>query len=276
MHRRHLLALLVAVVALVAVSATLITPGPTASNTPSSDQQYPEGAGPNHIDFSTLDSDDDNVSHTPRERWDSYALVYTEPPERRIVEGNYYINSSTGEIISELWYDAKDYRNGKTYAYVQPAESIPNEYQREELESDKSFVYDDATDAYYRYDPYYGRVAPTNIGRHTEVLESYTWEAINTTTHHGVPVITYRVTGKRTNTSRAPPAINGTLQLGVEDGIVYAFDITLDGDGSYRYTYEVRPAPFPDHDWVDTARDVAAVNTTSDGSSERQQQHLVR
>ena len=275
MHRRHLLALLVALVALITVSATLIAPGPAASNPLSSDQQYPDGVGPNHINFSTLNADGRNVSYTPREYWESYAIIYTEPPERRRVEGNYYINSSTGEIISDLWHGATDYRYGKTYAYVQPADSIPNEDQREEFKSDESFVYDSTTDAYYRYDPYYGRIAPTTIGRHTDILEFYTWEAINTTTHHGVPVITYQVTGKRTNSSRVPPTSSGTLRLGVEDGIVYAFDIALDeSEGNYHYTYDVRPVPFPDHEWVETAQDVATTNTTSNSSPERQQRHV--
>lgn len=269
MHRRRLLALLVALLAVVTVSATLVAFGPAASNPPGADQRYPEGTGPDHVDFSTLDADDANVSHAPREHWDAYAIVYTEPPERPRVEGNYYVNASTGEVVSERWYDARDYRDGDTYAFVQPAGSIPDEHRREQFESDDSFVYDDATDAYYRYDPHYGRIAPTTIGRHTDLLEAYTWEAVDATTHHGVPVVTYEVTGTRSNDSRAPPAQNGTLRLGVDDGVVYAFDLTVADDGTtYRYEYEVRPAPFPDHDWVARAKALAAGNATDAGSSD--------
>jgi hypothetical protein len=58
--------------------------------------------------------------------------------------------------------------------------------------------------------------------------------------------------------------IDGTLQVGVDDGIIYAYDITRGADeGPYHYAYTVRPAPFPEHEWVDTARDLAANSTTS-------------
>ncbi|MFA9516600.1 hypothetical protein ACERIT_05190 [Halopenitus sp. H-Gu1] len=238
-----------------------------------SDQQYPDGVGPNHINFSKLDADDNTLLHTPRTHWDSYAIIFTEPPNRRRVEGDYYINSSTGAVISDLWYGAKDYRNGDTYAYVQPADQIPNDHQREELESDPAFVYDNATNAYYRYDRQYGQIAPTNIGRHTEILRYYDWEATNTTTHHGVSVITYQLADTVPNDSRAPSAITGSLQLGVENGIIYAFNITLDDDeGEARYTYSVRPAPFPEHSWVETARTVAAANTTDDSTESKRLQ----
>ncbi len=267
MDRRHTLALLLVVGVIVTGLFVLSTVGSPGSDGVDAEQQYPDGAGPDHIDFATLDSDDQNVSHTPRAYWDSYTINYTAPPDRPVVEGEYFINARTGEIISDLWDDARDYRNGTTYAYVQPADGIPNEYQREQLESDSAYVYDNATDAYYRYDQQYGQLAPTTIGRHTDILEFYAWEATNTTTHYGVPVLTYRVTGRDTNNSRVPPA-SGTLQLGVEDGVVYAYDITLDTDeGSQQYTYEVRPAPFPDHEWVETARDVSATNTTANSRS---------
>lgn len=269
MDRRHGLALLLAATAIVAVAVTLAGPGPRASTPLGADQEYPEGAGPTHVDFSALEANGQNVSHAPRDHWDSYVIDYTAPPERPLVEGSYYVNSSTGEIITERWYDARVYRNGSTYAFVQPAESIPNERRREEFESDDAFVYDDATDAYYRYDPHYGRIAPTTIGRHTDLLEAYTWEAVDATTHHGVPVVTYEVTGTRSDSSRASPPQNGTLRLGVDDGVVYAFDLTVADDGTtYRYEYEVRPAPFPDHDWVERAKALAAGNATDDGSSD--------
>lgn len=262
MHRRSLAAVVIVLVAVATASVGLFIWSPT-SGPSDSDRTYPAGAGADHINFSTLESDDANVSHTPREHWGSYAILYTAPPERPIVEGDYYINSSTGEVIADRWHNATVYRNGTTYAFAQPAESIPNERQREEFESDDAFVYDNATETYYRYDPHYGRLAPTNIGRHTDLLEAYTWEATNTTTHHGVSVVTYRVTG-RTNDSRVTPASNGTLQLGANDGVIYAYDITLDSDErTYRYTYDVRPTPFPEHDWVKTARDVAGGNTTN-------------
>ena len=263
MDRRYAIGLvaLVAVGVGVVAFTTLWSPQAPA---PGSDQPYPSGAGPDHINFTALEADDTNVSHTPRSYWDSYAIVYTAPPDRRLIEGDYYINSATGEILADRWHNATVYRNGTTYAAVQPADGIPNERQREQLESDDSYVYDNATDAFYRYDPYYGQIAPTNIGRHPDLLEGYTWTATNTTTHHGVPVITYRVTGKRaTAAADAPTPRNGTLKLGAEDGVVYAFDITFDsGERVDRYTYEVRPAPFPDHSWVDTAREVASENAT--------------
>ncbi|WP_225336068.1 hypothetical protein [Halomicrobium urmianum] len=231
---------------------------PTTSDQSALPKQYPDGAGPDSVNFSRLDPDDDTVLHAPRDRWDSYAIVYSEPPGRRRVEGDYYVNSSTGEVISDLWYGAKDYRNGDTYAYVQPAGQIPDHQPREEWESDPQFTYDDATDAYYRYDRHYGQIAPTNIGRHTDILDSYDWEAVDTTTHHGVPVITYQLSDTEPDDARVAPAVAGSLKLGVEDGIIYAFDITLDAEGEPRYTYTVRPAAFPDHDWVETARRVAA------------------
>ena len=247
---------------------------PTTDSQATPGQQYPDGAGPNYIDFSTLDSDNNTVLHTPRTHWDSYAIIYSEPPERRRVEGDYYINSSTGAVISDLWYGAKDYRKGETYAYVQPAEQIHDDHQREKFESDPAFVYDNATDAYYRYDPHYGQAAPTNIDRHTDILTYYGWEATNRTTHHGVSVITYQLSDRVPDESRVLPAIKGTLQLGFKDGIVYAFDITLDGDeGEARYTYRVRPAAFPEHGWVETARTVAAANSSTTDSDESRRLH---
>lgn len=271
MDRRYLIIGLVALVAIVAVSFAFATSWSSTPGPLDSDQTYPAGAGPDHINFTALDADDANVSHTPRKYWNSYAIRYTAPPDRRLVEGEYYINSTTGAIIGQRWHNATVYINGSIYAFVQPADSIP-EHQREQFTSDPSYVYDNTTDAYYRYDPHYGQIAPTNIGRHTMIPEPYTWEATNTTMHHGVPVITYRVTGTRTD-SQVPPPINGTLQLGVEDGIIYAYDLTLDaGERTYHYTYDVRPAPFPDHEWVDTARTLAA--NTSESSSEQEQRHV--
>ncbi|WP_226022549.1 hypothetical protein [Halomicrobium salinisoli] len=264
MDRRYSVGLVVALVAVGVGAVALATAWPPQATALDSDQTYPEGAGPDHVDFSALQADDANVSHTPRAHWDSYAIVYTAPPDRRLVEGDYYINSSTGEILADRWHDATVYRNGSTYASVQPADGVPDERRRAELESDDRYVYDDATGAYYRYDPHYGRIAPTNVGRHPDVLDGYTWTATNATTHHGVPVVTYRVTGERATAADVPPVINGTLRLGAEDGIVYGFDLTLDGaEGDYRYTYDVRPAPFPDHGWVDTARAVASANDSA-------------
>lgn len=253
MDRRRPLALLVAAAALV-VLATLADPGALASVL-RSDGPYPEGAGPDHVDFSTLEGD---VAEDPRDHWESYVVGYAEPPDRPLVEGVYYVDAETGAIVAERWDDAREYVNGSTYAFVQPAESVPHEHRREELEADDAFVYHEPTDAYYRYDPDYGWVAPTNVGRHTDVLEPYAWEAVGRTSHHGVPVVTYRATGRLDGESGAPRVENGTLQLGVEDGVVYAYDVELEADGgTRRYAYEVRPAPFPEHDWVDTAREVA-------------------
>jgi hypothetical protein len=263
MERRYIVVGLLAAVAVVALAFAVITLAPAEAGPLDSDQAYPAGAEADGINFTALESTDTNVSHTPRKHWDSYAINYDAPRERPVVEGEYYINGATGEILADRWYNASVYRNGSTYAFVQPADSIPNEAQRETFESDDAFVYDNATDAYYRYDSQYGTSAPTNIGRHTTILDAYSWEATDTTTHHGVPVITYEVTGTRTNSSDVLPATNGTLQLGLDDGIVYAFDITLEDDEtSYQYTYDVGPAPFPDHDWVETARNVTAENTT--------------
>ena len=64
--------------------------------------------------------------------------------------------------------------------------------------------------------------------------------------------------------TRTPPsASEGSLSLGAEDGIVYAFDLTLDVDDGARYTYSIEPTAFPDHEWVETAKRVAG----SDGES---------
>lgn len=263
MDRRDLAVGLLIVAAVVVASFAVATAWSAPAGPLGADQTYPPGADADQINFSDLGTGDANLTHTPRNHWDSYAIRYTAPPERRLVEGEYYINSSTGEIIADRWHDATVYRNGTEYAFLQPAESVP-EHQREQFDSDPQFVYDDTTDAYYRYDPRYGQIAPTNIGRHTTLLDSYTWEAVNTTTHHGVPVITYQATGTRPD-SRAPPA-TGTLRLGVEDGLVYGYDLTRDTEGGpYRYAYSVEPAPFPEHEWVDTARELAA-NSTDSGS----------
>lgn len=264
MDRRDLVVGLLVVAAVGVASFAVATAWSAPSGPLAADQTYPPGADADQINFSALGAVDANLTHTPRNHWDSYAIRYTAPPERRLVEGEYYINSSTGEIIADRWNDATVYRNGTEYAFLQPAESVP-EHQREQFDSDPQFVYDDATDAYYRYDPRYGQIAPTNIGRHPTLLDAYTWEATDTTTHHGVPVITYRATGTRSD-SRAPPAINGTLRLGADDGLIYGYDLTRDTEGGpYRYAYSVEPASFPEHEWVDTARELAA-NSTDSGS----------
>jgi len=262
MKRRSTLVLLATMVVLTGCIGP-VTPSDSAQS-PESEQEYPDGAGPNHLNFSALTTDNRSAENSPRDYWESYAISYTAPPERPLVEGNYYINSASGEIIGERWNDATVYINGSTYAFVQPADSI-SEREREQLDSDDAFVYHEPTDAYYRYDPHYGSVAPTNIGRHPAILDAYTWEAINTTTHHGGPVVTYRATGTRAD-SRGPPIVDGTLQIGVDDGAVYGFEITVDGgEGNDHYTYSVKPAPFPDHEWVDRAETIAAENATSAG-----------
>jgi hypothetical protein len=264
MERRSLVVVLVGLLAIVVVAAVLAVPGSSPAGPLDGDQSYPEGAGPDHVNFSALEADGTNVSNAPRAHWDTYAIVYSAPEERRLVEGDYYIDATTGAIVGQRWHDGTVYINGSTYAFVQPADSLPD-HQREQFDSDPQFVYDDGTDAYYRYDPHYGEIAPTNIGRHPDILRGYTWTATNTTTHHGVPVITYRVTDVRPTAADIPPPRNGTLRLGLEDGVVYAFDLTLDADGgTYRYTYDVRPAPFPDTDWVDTARALTAGNESAE------------
>ena len=265
MQRRLGLALVVIVVFAVGI---LVTMGPAPINDSDSlpaGQDYPPGAEPNGINFTTLDSTETNLTHTPRTHWDSYVLGFTETPDRPPVEGTYYINSTTGEIITDRFHGATAYRNGSVYAFVQPAEGLTNDHQREQFADDDAYVYDNATEAYYRYDPQYGQLAPTTIGRHDAIVESYTWEAVNTTTHHEVPVITYRLTGRQPDADRAQPAEAGTLRLGVDDGVIYAYDLTLEtGDNTSRYSYQVRPATFPDHEWVQTA---TRLHSATDSSS---------
>lgn len=267
MERRYLAGLVLALVAIGVVTVVVSPLGPSVSGPLGTAEGYPAGAGPDHINFTALEEDSANVSHTPREYWDSYAILYTEPSDRLLIEGDYYVNATTGEVLGDRWRDAWVYRNGSTYAFVQPADAI-QDHQHEEYENDPEFVYHDATDAYYKYDSQYlSGLETANIGTYLRVAESYTWTARGRTTHHGVPVITYRVTGTRSEGSRAPTPENGTLRLGAEDGVVYAFDLTREANGeSYRYTYEVRPEPFPDHGWVETARAVAADDAGETGS----------
>lgn len=268
MDRRTLYALLVVLVVAVVVPMTLSSFGTGTSEKVDANQQYPAGAGPAHINFSALSKDSNNLTHAPREYWDSYAISYTEPPDRWRVEGEYYINSTTGEIIAERWDDGTVYRNSSAYAYVQPASGLSTEYERQDLEDNPGFVYDQDTDAFYKYRPHNGFLSPTNIGRHPEILKYYSWEATETTTHHGVPVITYELSSSESSHPNVPPAVNGSLQLGADDGVIYAFDITLDDDESeFRYTYSVHPVEFPNHEWVKTAQEVVAANSTS--TSER-------
>lgn len=263
MDRRHPLALLLAGVALVAVAALLAPSGPGGIGPTGPDRPYPPSAGPNHINFSALKADDASVAKTPGNYWDTYAIRHSAPEERRLIEGNYSINAATGETLAHRWDGVEVYRHDDVYAYVQPADRIPNEHEREQLERDPAFVYHNGTNAFYRYDSRYGQIAPTNIGRHPTLLEAYTWEADNRTAHHDVPVITYHLTGTRSTAAGAPEPVDGTLRLGVTDGIVYAYDLRVEGDGrSYRYTYVVRPAPFPNHDWLETARAVAGDTAT--------------
>ena len=238
---------------------------PTNDDTPlPADQRYPPGAGPDGINFTALDAAETNLTHTPRTHWESYDLGFTETPDTPPVEGTYYINATTGEIITDRFHGATAYRNGSIYAFRQPAGELPTEQHDAELAADEAYTYDNATDTYYRYDPQYGQLAPTTIGRHTDIVEAYSWEAVNTTTHHGVPVITYRLTGRQPDADRAQPAEAGTLQLGVNDGLIYAYDLTLDtNETTSNYSYQVRPAPFPDHDWVRTAKRLQASNTSS-------------
>ena len=67
MDRRLLLAALVVLVAVGTVAGALTIWSPmTGPSDP--DRTYPAGAGADHINFSTLESDDANVSHTPRDR----------------------------------------------------------------------------------------------------------------------------------------------------------------------------------------------------------------
>lgn len=255
MMSQHLkTSLIVVIVALAGCIGAL--PQSEETGTPGPDQAYPDGAGPTHINFSTLNADESNVSHSPRKHWDSYAVSYSAPSERPLIEGSYYINSSSGEILGERWNDGRVYLNGSRYAFIQPTESIP-EHERKQLDADDQFIYHEATDAYYRYDRQYGHVAPTNLGRHPALLEAYEWKAIESKTHHGVPVITYKAMGTR-ESSRGSQTATGTLQLGVQDGVIYAFNITVTGpEGVYDYRYDVRPSPFPEHEWVDIAQEIA-------------------
>ena len=265
MERRYLAGLVVALVAIGVVAVVVSPLGPSVSSLSGTAEEYPDGAGPDHINFTALEEDSANVSHTPRGYWDSYAIVYTEPTDRRRIEGDYYIDAKTGEVLGDRWRDAWVYRNGSTYAFVQPADAI-RDRKREEYANDPEFVYHDATHAYYKYDSQYlSGLETTNIGTHPTVAETYTWTALDRTTHHGVPVINYRVTGTSDEDSGAPSPAKGILRLGAEDGIVYAYELTLTDDGeTFQRTYEVRPASFPDHEWVQTARAVAGENATAE------------
>ena len=264
MQRRWLVALGVVVVVGVGLLVA-VGPAPTSDANPlPADQQYPPGAGPNGINVTALDAAETNLTHTPRAHWESYVLGFTETPDTPPVEGTYYINATTGEILTDRFHGATAYRNGSIYAFRQPAGELPTDRHREELAADEAYTYDNASDTYYRYDPRYGQLAPTTIGRHTDIVEAYTWEAVNTTTHHGVPVITYRLTGRQPDADRAQLAEAGTLRLGVDDGLIYAYDLTLESnEATSHYSYQVRPAPFPEHEWVITAKQLQSSNTSS-------------
>ena len=264
MKGRWLVVLMFVVVVGVGV---LVAVGPAPTNDTTAlpaDQQYPPGAGPNVINFTALDAAETNLTHTPRRHWESYVLGFTETPDTPPVEGIYYINATTGEIITDRFHGATAYRNGSIYAFRQPAAALPTDRHREELAADEAYTYDNTTDTYHRYDSRYGKLAPTTIGRHTDIVEAYTWEAINTTTHYGVPVITYRLTGQRSDADRAQPAEAGTLQLGVDDGLIYAYDLTLDANNATdTYRYQVRSAPFLEHEWVRTAKRLSTTTNSS-------------
>jgi hypothetical protein len=229
-------------------------------------ETYPPGAGQNSIDFSVVGADEATLLSLSHDGWESYAFIYDEPADRPRVEGEYYVDTTTGEVVSKLSDDARDYRDGEEYAAIQPAGPL-SDRQREQLDDDLAYVYDADTDAYYRYDPQYGEIAPTNVGRHPTILESYEWTATGETTHHGVAVITYELASEESRDSNAPAAREGSLSLGAEDGIVYAFDLTLDVDDGARYTYSVEPAEFPDHEWVETAQRVAGSDSESTETS---------
>jgi hypothetical protein len=245
------------------------SPGQAGSRTSAQQsdiEAYPAGAGPDSIDFSVVGGDEATLLSLSHDGWESYAFRYDEPADRPRVEGEYYVDTTTGEIVSDLSDDARDYRDGEEYASVQPAGPL-SDREREQLEDDPAHVYDADTDAYYRYDPQYGEVAPTNVGRHATILESYEWTATGETTHHGVAVVTYELASEEASNSNAPAASAGSLSLGVDDGIVYAFDLTLDVDDKARYTYSVEPAAFPDHEWVETAKRVAGSDSESTETS---------
>lgn len=265
MYRRALLASLGAVSLSTLTGCLDQSPGQSGSQTSAQQSDidtYPAGAGPDSIDFSVVGGDEATLRSLSHDGWESYGILSDEPADRPRVEGEYYVDTTTGEVLSELYDDVRDYRNGEEYASVRPVGPLSDQ-QRERLADDPAYVYDDDTDAYYRYDPEYGEVAPTNIGRHSTILESYEWTATGETTHHGVAVITYELASEESRDSDAPAGSEGSLSLGAEDGIVYAFDLTLDVDDGARYTYSVEPAAFPDHEWVETAKRVAG----SDGGS---------
>jgi hypothetical protein len=225
-------------------------------------ETYPPGAGPDSIDFSVVGADEATLLSLSHDGWESYAFMYDEPADRPRVEGEYYVDTTTGEVVSDRSDDARDYRDGEEYAAIQPAGPL-SDRQRVQLDADPAYVYDADTDAYYRYDPQYGEIAPTTVGRHPTILESYEWTATGETTHHGVAVLTYELASEESRDSNAPAASAGSLSLGADDGIVYAFDLTLDVDDGARYMYSIEPAAFPDHEWVETAKRVAG----SDGES---------
>ena len=166
-------------------------------------ETYPPGAGPDSIDFSVVGADEPTLLSLSHDGWESYAFRYDEPADRPRVEGEYYVDTTTGEVVSELYEEAADYRDGEEYAAIQPAGPLSDQ-QREQLDDDSAYVHDADTDAYYRYDPQYGGVAPTTVGRHPTILESYEWTATGETTHHGVAVITYELASEESRDSNAP------------------------------------------------------------------------
>lgn len=269
MQRRALLSSLGAVSLSSLTGCLDKSPGQRGSRTSAQQsdiETYPAGAGPDGIDFSVVGGDEATLLDLSHDGWESYGFVSDEPADRPRVEGDYYVDTTTGEVVSQLYNDAQDYRDGEEYAYVQPAGPL-SDRQRERLDEDPEYVYDADTDAYYRYDPRYGEAAPTNVGRHPTILESYRWTATGETTHHGVEVVTYELASEESRESSAPAATEGSLSLGADDGIVYAFDLTLDVDAGARYTYDLRPVAFPDHEWVETARRVAGTEADSTSSA---------
>lgn len=263
-----------AVVVLVALGTALalVNPGPVSTNPLLYAQSYPDGAGPNHVDVAALIGGDDTPSaHTPGDAWETYVVrTSISHADAYTLHTTHYIDSLTGERLTHtesaaVGYAAMEYANATTYAFVYPnASDINDSDTRENLE--ETATYDPETDAYYIYDENpdrYAADAPTAhitavVGGNDRLLEQYTWKAVGTTTQHGVAVITYRLTGRHPAYHESAEPAEGTLLIGVEHGVIYAYDIRVDSTmGQTHYQYRAMPADFPGHDWVSTAAAVA-------------------
>lgn len=254
--------------------------GPFAVNPVVYTYEYPHGATPNGIEFEALNADDARskkaqLLDTPGIYWSSYEFTQTRTYEDentpRYTSGHTGIVAvSSLETHVEVWNErVANHSSPYMHRYTSADDRVVrypqySAFVAENRVSNDPNYYNETTDTAYWHmsDGYDGTVIWANLyaGDAQNRVDDASWKAVGTTTHHGVPAITYRATGVNPDndrlTLRDTATVEGTLTIDAEHGTILAYSVTYTDEerrAIEHFSYTVAPTDADARPaWVDT------------------------